>query len=71
MINTKKLRARYEMKALGIDAEVYPGDASDCESMKKLAAYAAFQGAMNQVIASVPEAQQTGRNRKNDGVHGK
>ena len=33
-----------ELKALGIDAESYPGDASDRESMKKLAAYVPFDG---------------------------
>ena len=39
-----------ELKALGIDAEAYPGDASDRESMKKLAAYAASQGTVKTVI---------------------
>lgn len=39
-----------ELKALGIDAEAYPGDASDCESMKKLAAYAASQGNVKTVV---------------------
>lgn len=39
-----------ELKALGIDAESYPGDASDRESVKKLAAYAASQGTVKTVI---------------------
>lgn len=39
-----------ELKELGIDAEAYPGDASDRESMKKLAAYAASQGNVKTVI---------------------
>lgn len=39
-----------ELKTLGIDAEAYPGDASDRESMKKLAAYAASKGTVKTVI---------------------
>ncbi len=39
-----------ELKALGIDAEAYPGDASDRESMKRLAAYAASKGTVKTVI---------------------
>lgn len=39
-----------ELKALGIEAEAYPGDASDRESVKKLAAYAASQGPVKTVI---------------------
>ena len=39
-----------ELKAFGIEAESYPGDASDRESMKKLAAYAALQGTVKTVI---------------------
>lgn len=39
-----------ELKALGIDAEAYPGDASDRESVKKLAAYAASQGPVKTVV---------------------
>lgn len=38
------------LKDLGIDAEAYPGDASDRESVKKLAAYSASQGAVKTVI---------------------
>lgn len=39
-----------ELKALGIEAEAYPGDASDRASMDKLAAYAAGQGNVKVVI---------------------
>lgn len=39
-----------ELKALGIEAEAYPGDASDRESVRKLAAYAASQGNVKTVI---------------------
>lgn len=39
-----------ELHTLGIDAEAYPGDASDRESIKKLAAYAAAQGEVKAVI---------------------
>lgn len=39
-----------ELKALGIDAEAYPGDASDRDSMDKLAAYAASKGNVKTVI---------------------
>lgn len=39
-----------ELKALGIDAEAYPGDASDRESVKKLAEYAASQGTVKTVV---------------------
>lgn len=39
-----------ELKALGIEAEAYPGDASDRESVKKLAAYAASQGNVKTVV---------------------
>lgn len=39
-----------ELKALGIDAEAYPGDASDRDSMNKLAAYAASKGNVKTVI---------------------
>lgn len=39
-----------ELKASGIDAEAYPGDASNRESMKKLASYAASQGNVKTVI---------------------
>lgn len=39
-----------ELKGLGIDAEAYPGDASDRESVKKLAAYAASLGNVKTVI---------------------
>jgi NAD(P)-dependent dehydrogenase (short-subunit alcohol dehydrogenase family) len=39
-----------ELKALGIDAESYPGDASDRESVKKLVEYAASKGNVKTVI---------------------
>lgn len=39
-----------ELKALGIEAEACPGDASDRESVKKLAAYAASQGTVKTLI---------------------
>lgn len=39
-----------ELKALGIEAEAYPGDASDRESVKKLASYAASQGTVKTLI---------------------
>lgn len=39
-----------ELKALGIEAEAYPSDASDRASVDKLAAYAAEQGAVKVVI---------------------
>ena len=39
-----------ELKALGIDAEAYPGDTSDRASVDKLAAYAAGQGNVKVVI---------------------
>lgn len=39
-----------ELKALGIEAEAYPGDASDRTSVDKLAAYAAAQGNVKVLI---------------------
>lgn len=39
-----------ELKALGIDAEAYPGDASDRDSMNKLAEYAASKGTVKTVV---------------------
>ena len=42
--------ALQELTALGIEAEAYPCDASDRESVKKLAAYAAAQGNVKTVV---------------------
>lgn len=47
---SKLEHAIQELTALGIEAESYPGDASDRASVKKLAAYAASQGAVKAVI---------------------
>lgn len=47
---SKLEHAIQELTALGIEAESYPGDASDRESVKKLAAYAASQGTVNALI---------------------
>ena len=48
-----------ELKALGIDAEAYPGDASDRESVKKLAAYAASQGPERKFLQSMQLVRST------------
>lgn len=47
-----------ELETLGIDAEAYPGDASDRESMKKLAAYADSQGTVKTVIHAAGEPEE-------------
>ena len=39
-----------ELKDLGIDAEAFPGDASDRESVKKLVEYAKSKGNVKTVI---------------------
>lgn len=39
-----------ELKAMGIEAEACPGDASDRDSVKKLASYAASQGTVKTLI---------------------
>lgn len=47
---SKLERAMKELLSLGIEAEAYPGDASDRESMEKLAVYASSLGNVKTVI---------------------
>lgn len=47
---SKLENAIQKLKSLGIEAEAYPGDTSDRESIKKLAAYAASQGNVKTLI---------------------
>ncbi len=56
---SKLQKAIDELKSLGMSAEAYPGDASDAESVKKLAEYAASKGDVDVLIhaAGVSPAQ--------------